>query len=272
MNWSILICTRVLLNVIIIRCIACVYEGVHGETTREVMSAYSALQGIVKDVAVTSKRQLKSNRKPNFLNSESKEDKLFLVLRGYFMIWPLAFIWSLGCLTSGQRKAVAEQLRYIAQQLGIYCAVLPHDMRAPSWFNVEDIPCVSSHAIEECTELSPDLHRIMDPLIPGGRGSAPRPNHGDPYTQEENDALLYLYQKKTRWGVTEAPFPYRTSFSLRSQAWTLKDCKLFTAKDDQILIQLREKNKLSFQAIADKMERRIPVVSMRYKQLRPIVH
>lgn len=44
------------------------------------MSAYSALQGIVKDVAVTSKRQLKSNWKPNFLNLESKEDKLFLVL------------------------------------------------------------------------------------------------------------------------------------------------------------------------------------------------
>lgn len=137
--WNLLTCARILLNSVIISCTACLHERVDYRTTKDYVSAYSVLQGVVLESLAMNERSIGRNHEQRSPSSEIRGERSVPGLRGQSMVWPCTFIWSLACLTQDQRTAVSNQIEFIGSQLGIRCALSLRDDKEgmpPYWFTM----------------------------------------------------------------------------------------------------------------------------------------
>lgn len=108
MLWNMLLYARILLNAIMIRCTACIYEHRRDayRTSREYSRTVSVLQNLITNNIT--------------INNKQREEGLGLGLQWYFKAWPLAFMLSSRCLADDQTTIVSDQLRDIGKHLGIW--------------------------------------------------------------------------------------------------------------------------------------------------------
>lgn len=139
---NMLTCARILLNSIIIRCITWIYKAPNYQTSREYDDACSALGEIILHSAEVNEQQLcrddKEQARSSFaaldvqlqpgwdssacvINKWTKDNRNLYEEKPLVGLRPLAFIWSLKCLTVDQKTAVDIRLQSI---VGIH-GVLP---------------------------------------------------------------------------------------------------------------------------------------------------
>ncbi|OAQ60173.1 hypothetical protein VFPPC_10604 [Pochonia chlamydosporia 170] len=106
MLWNMLLHARVLLNMSIVRCVACIYEPKKNDykTSTEYAQAFLELQSLISNITI----------------SFQQRKEMISALGGYFMTWPLALMLSSKRLQESQRAVFNDQLKYIGKKyLGI---------------------------------------------------------------------------------------------------------------------------------------------------------
>ncbi|KID66220.1 hypothetical protein MBR_09431, partial [Metarhizium brunneum ARSEF 3297] len=151
MPWNMLTCARILLNSIIIRCAACIHGHASYTTTKEFLDAFAILKEILFDDFTTNKRQLSRASEASSSSANLMEEKSLPGFRRHSMAWPIAFIWSLDCLTDDQKTAFAEQIEHIGLQHELHSILLFQNEKTglPPYMS-EDLPYATSRAPGSC--------------------------------------------------------------------------------------------------------------------------
>ena len=128
MLWNMLLYARVLLNSVVMRCMA--YTNEHKQLDYRTTSDYYKTFLVLQDL-------IDSN---NTINANQREEKSAPGLRGYSMIWPLEYILFSKYLADGQRVMIHDQLRHVGENLGVCCSLSLREKpaKAPPHWNTID--------------------------------------------------------------------------------------------------------------------------------------
>ncbi|KAK2596738.1 hypothetical protein QQS21_006193 [Conoideocrella luteorostrata] len=131
MIWNSLRCARIVLHSLTLRCMAWMHAPADYRSIAEYSNAASSTMDIARDIMASVPYQLGwFNRQrtldgpPNLSSFGCGEDDSLKGLSGYFMSWPLAFIYSLDYLADSERTWVRGRLQYIGSQLGVRYSLL----------------------------------------------------------------------------------------------------------------------------------------------------
>lgn len=103
MLWSMQVCARLLLNSIMIRCIACIYEKFDYKNAQEYRNTQLVLRDITANIITVNGSQ-------EARSTDLGENSALYRMQEQVLTWPLAFIWSLSCFNPDQRVAVSTML------------------------------------------------------------------------------------------------------------------------------------------------------------------